>query len=196
MAARRPGSGSQQGSEDSRPASAQPQGNGAAAGGSRPTSARPLSATTAGAKRRSSTGLQQVGVSSQAVASQLQKLLEEGEDEEVPVEGMPSQLSITSELQAGRKAGDAQQQPRQGEEYDSFDVDGLAGEPPPLEMEDSQELKRRIFPPEVIRQLDHSNAARLEEIRGQWASLLKCVRGARVGRCLMSRGPGRLPGSW
>ncbi len=39
----------------------------------------------------------------------------------------------------------------------------------------SQELKRRIFPPEVVQALDASNAARLEEIRDQWGTLLRCA---------------------
>lgn len=35
-----------------------------------------------------------------------------------------------------------------------------------------QELKRRIFPPNVVHDLDFHNAARLAQIRQEWASLL------------------------
>lgn len=35
-----------------------------------------------------------------------------------------------------------------------------------------QELKRRIFPAEVVAALDAENAARLEEIRDEWGQLL------------------------
>lgn len=46
------------------------------------------------------------------------------------------------------------------------------GELPLLELEDSQELKRFLFPEEVVRALDDENAAALAAIREEWQKLV------------------------
>lgn len=151
-------------------------------GGSRPTSGRPLSGSarplSASAMQRgqrpASSGARDAGAGAGAAAdSALQQLLEEvgeGEEEAVPVEGEPSGLSL---CYSGEEAEAAV---HRDEAYDSFALDG-GDEPPPLELatEDSQELKRKIFPPEIVAALDAANAARLEEIRGEWGRLLADV---------------------
>ena len=47
------------------------------------------------------------------------------------------------------------------------------GELPPLELEDSQELKRFLFPEEVVRALDYENEAALAAIRDEWQKLVQ-----------------------
>lgn len=142
----------------------------------RPTSARPLSAAQQRPLSGSNMGRPQSASRHQlsgagapsAHDSALQQLLEdvgEGEEEMVPVEGQPSGLSLHS--------SDASVQ--QEEAYDAFVVDEEDyGEPPPLELfnEDSQEIKRKIFPPEIVAALDAENEERLAQIRGEWETLL------------------------
>jgi hypothetical protein len=50
---------------------------------------------------------------------------------------------------------------------------GDLGEPPGLDLEDSQELKRAMFPEEVVAALDDANAAALDTIRDEWEKLLQ-----------------------
>jgi uncharacterized tellurite resistance protein B-like protein len=123
---------------------------------SRPTSARPLQRSSSSQKRA-----QTLALNPEAVASQLQHLIEEGEeaeDEMVDVQGQPSQLSLSTSVI--EKHGGI-----------SSNCENGSG----LETEDSQELKRRIFPAEVVQALDNNNKARLQEIRTQWTTLCSDV---------------------
>eukprot|EP00983_Pelagomonas_calceolata_P083978 1156271-Pelagomonas_calceolata.AAC.4 len=114
------------------------------------------------------------GASGQLPKASLQQLIEEGEDGEVEeevvnIDGEPSSLSIPGEQQQQQQhrsktstseASLHHRKPqRQASELadDGFVVEeegeGLdyVGELPPLVLEDSQELKRRIFPADVVK---------------------------------------------
>jgi len=175
----------------SRPHSGRPT---SAGPGPRPASAHPTSASGARSPRPAASG-GSAGASGQLPKASLQQLIEEGEDGEVEeevvnIDGEPSSLSIPGEQQQQQQhrsktstseASLHHRKPqRQASELadDGFVVEeegeGLdyVGELPPLVLEDSQELKRRIFPADVVKDLDDSNAERLSALRGEWESLL------------------------
>ncbi|KAG2495930.1 hypothetical protein HYH03_005861 [Edaphochlamys debaryana] len=66
----------------------------------------------------------------------------------------------------------------------------------PLPGEGSEEFKRRILPPEVVAELDETNAARLGEIRDAWDALIAADAAANAGRrtAALARNAAKLAG--
>ncbi|KAL6753098.1 hypothetical protein V8C86DRAFT_2438700 [Haematococcus lacustris] len=127
------------------------------AGQSRPSSARtrPPSAPSGAAAASSSLSHRAAGLRSSSQPS--------------------SAPALGSTAQGKLQEHEGEEEQDGGDVFEEVEMEGGGSELPELELEDSQELKRRIHPPEVVKDLDVSNAGRLDEIRGEWARLLSDV---------------------